>query len=164
MSNTIIEHVSSGGARSRLSYMEFWSETDPDIAVNAVAADASLPNIVVAGLPSGAVVKRCLMEFRHGKRVESGGAGNATVSAQVMSIDSASGRGSVVTAINVPDNSFHTAANATEYGLPIIGDNDVSAEVTGNGTFYPTWELADVDAASLTFHDVQVGLLIWYSL
>ena len=161
----VVEFVSGGGAQhARLNYMEFWSDVDDSLAVDATAGDESLPNVVVADLPSGAVVARCIMMFRYSKRVDSSAAPNAVNVAQVMSVDSSAARDSVVTAINIADNMFHTAASATEVGGTIVGDNDVAAEVTGNGTYYPTWELADVDGGSLTFYDVQVGLAIWYSV
>ena len=144
--------------------MDFWSDLDDNIAVDAAAGDENLPNVVVADLPTGATVVRAIMMFKYSKRVDSSSAANYTEDAQVMSIDSSGARDSVVTAINIPDDSFHTAADATEGGDVIIGDNDVAAEVIGNATYYPTWELADAHGASLTFYDVQVGLRIWYTV
>lgn len=157
-----VSTIESAIAR-QITFMDFWSDLDDNIAVDTTAGDENLPNVVVAGLPSGLTLARVIMMFKYSKRVDSSGSANKTNAAQVMSIDSDSGRGSVVTAINIPDDSFHTAANATEGGDVIIGDNDVKAEVTGNGTFYPTWELADVDGDSLTFYDVQVGLRIYFT-
>ena len=104
------------------------------------------------------------MMFKYSAKKDSSAAENKTVAAQIMSIDAAAGRDSVVTAINIPANTFLTDASAKEGGDVIIGDNDVAAEVTANATYYPTWELADVVGASLTFYDVQVGLRIWYSI
>lgn len=147
-----------------LHFMSFWSDLDASLAVNATAADANLPDIVVADLPSGATITRAIMLFKYASREDSSGSANMTDAAQTMSIDAAAGRDSVVTAINLPTDSFATAASTKEGGDVVFGDNDVSAEVTGNGTYYSTWELADVDGASLTFTDVQIGLLIWYSL
>lgn len=144
--------------------MDFWSDLDAALAIDSTAGDESLPNIVVADLPAGATVVRAIMMFKYAKRVDSSSGVNKTDAAQTMSIDSDIARTSVVTAIDIPDDSFHTAADATEGGDVVIGDNDVSAEVVGNGTYYPTWELADVDGDSLTFYDVQVGLRIWYTL
>ena len=143
--------------------MDFWSDIDAVIAVDATAGDENLPDIVVADLPTCTVV-RAIMMFKYSKRVDSSSGANMTDAAQVMSIDSAAGRDSVVTAINIPTDSFHTASDATEGGDIIVGDNDVAAEVTGNATYYATWELADVDGASLTFYDVQVGLRVWYTV
>ena len=147
-----------------LCSMDFWSDIDDSIAVDATAGDENLPNITVADLPSGATVVRAIMMFKCRAIADSSSAENYVESAQVMSIDSDSGRGSVVTAINIPANMFKVAADTKEGGDVIIGDNDVASEVTGNATYYPTWELADAHGGSLTFYDVQVGLRIWYSL
>ncbi len=142
----------------------FWSESVASLAVDATAGDESLPNVVVSDIPTGATVVICKMMFKYSKRVDSSSGANMTDAAQIMSIDSSGARDSVVTAIEIPTDSFHTASDATEGGDVIVGDNDVSAEVTGNATYYPTWELADMDADSLTFYDVQVGLQLGYTV
>ena len=147
-----------------LQTMDFWSDIVPTVTVNATAADISLPDIVVAEIPSGATVVRAILMFTYVKRIDSSASSNASVAAQVISIDAASARDSVVTGINIPDNSFATKASTEEGGMAIVGDNDVAAEVAANATYYVTWELADVDGASLVFTDVQVGLRVWYSI
>lgn len=146
----------------KTSFMDFWSTVDDNIAVDTVAGDENLPNVVVAGIPTGVKLVRVVGMLKYTKRVDSSGAINYTQAAQVISVDSSSGRDSVVTMINIPSSSLHTAANGTEAGDIIHGTNDVKAEVTGNGTYYVTWELADAHGSSLTLHDVQVGLRVYF--
>jgi len=151
-------------AAKMLFTLDFWSDLQATVALTDTAGDKTLPNVAVAELPTNATILRAIMMFKYVKRVDTSASANATVAAQVMSIDASAGRDSVVTAINIADNSFATAASTTEGGDTIIGDNDVAAEVTANATYYPTWELADCDGDALTFYDVQVGLRIWYYL
>ena len=148
---------------TQVSFMDFWSDIDVSLAIDTTAGDEALENVVVAGLPSGITPIRVIAMFKYSKRVDSSsGANYIETPAQVISVDSDSGRGSVVTAINIPANSMHTASDATEGGDVLIGDNDVKAEVTGNGTYYNTWELADSHGDDLTLYDVQVGYRFYF--
>lgn len=151
-------------AAKMLFTMDFWSDLQASIVVTDTAGDKTLPNITVAEFPATATILRAIMMFKYNKRVDTSTAANAVVAAQTISIDASSGRDSVITAINIGDNSFATEGSATEGGDIIVGDNDVASEVVGNGTYYPTWELADVDGDALTFYDIQIGLRIWYYL
>ena len=65
-------------------------------------------------------------------------------------------------AIDTPDNSLPNVADATEAGYMLIGDNDVSIEVTGADTYEFQWNDAEVDGDSLTFYDVQTYLIVEY--
>ena len=74
--------------------LDFWSDIQATVVVNDTAADKTLPNVTVAELPSTATIVRAIMMFKYNKRVDSSAAPNATVSAQVISIDAAAGRDS----------------------------------------------------------------------
>ena len=65
-------------------------------------------------------------------------------------------------AINIPDNSLSTDANATDGGILLVGDNDISVEVVGADTYEFQWTLADVDGNNLTLHDFQTHLIVEY--
>ncbi len=143
----------------RLTLVSNLQET---VVVNATAGDKSLPSIAVPSglLPTGASMTRALAGFSFRKTVESSTSTNATVVAQVIEVDITGGF--ATTAIDIPDNSFHTAGSATEAGMLLLGDNDVKAEVTEGSTTTFQWTAADVDGISLTFHDVQMHLFIDY--
>ncbi|MFQ6031010.1 MAG: hypothetical protein ACE5Q6_26390, partial [Dehalococcoidia bacterium] len=66
-------------------------------------------------------------------------------------------------AITIADNSLETAASATEGGLMLLGDSDISVEVDGVDTYEFQWQNARVDGASLTLHDFQTYLILEYT-
>lgn len=144
--------------------MDFWSDVADNVTITNAAGDESLPNVVVADLPTGATVVRAILMLKIRKIKDSSGAINYIESAQKIRIDSDVGLGSEVDAIDIPSSALHTEADGVEGGDVIIGDNDVAAEVTGNGTYYVTWESADAHGANLELYDVQVGLRIWYAV
>ena len=54
------------------------------------------------------------------------------------------------------DNALVVAANTKEAGPVIIGNIDVKAIVTGNGTYEFRWASALADGDGITFYDIQV--------
>lgn len=132
------------------------------VVVNASAGNKSLPSVVVPSgtIPPNATITRVLAAISWGKKVNSDSSVNAVNVAQNIQIDITGGFS--VNAITIPDNAFHTAASATEGGFFFLGIIDVKAEVADGSTSTFQWTSADVDAASLTFHDVQMWLIIEY--
>ncbi len=142
----------------------FSSDLLPSLVINAVAANAALPDVVVPAsfIPAGTTIQRvhCAMSWR--KSVESSSVANAVNVAQTIQVrdDSPS---AFVNGINLPDNSLAHAADGVEGGFMLIGDNDVKATVDGADTYNCQWTAADVDGASITFFDVQTHLIIDYA-
>ena len=67
------------------------------------------------------------------------------------------------------DNSIPTAVGGTSPdgdgpGGVFMGSVDVKSEVSANGTYNLKWASALVDVADLYLYDIQVGLLVTYSL
>lgn len=151
----------------RSSYVkDFWSDVDDVIDLPAAAADTALPDIVVAGLPTGIVVTRAVLiaKVRAIENTNSGGA-NAVKAAQVIEIKkSTQAWVDAITAINMADNMWTMAASAREAGDVVVGDNDIKATVDGNATYNVQWADALVDLASLRLNDVQVGLRIFWEV
>lgn len=138
------------------------SNLQATVIINASAANKSLPGVVVeaGALPPNATITRVFAGISWRKQTDSSAAPNATVSAQVIEVDITGGFGT--TAIDIPDDSFATAASASEGGMFLVGDNDIKAEVAVGSTTLFQWTAADVDGASLTLQDVQTHLLIEY--
>jgi len=161
----------SGGATNTLvqrsSYVkDFWSDVDDQINLPAVAADEPLPDIVVAGLPSNISLTRValLMKVRAIENTNAG-ASNAVNGAQVIEVkESSEAWAAAITAINMVDNMWEVAASTREAGDVVIGDNDIKATVTGNGTYNVQWASALVDLANLRLSDVQVGFRIFWEV
>lgn len=141
------------------------SDVQATVVLPAVAADLALPSVVVPSsfIPSsgGASVDKVVASVAWRKQVESSGGANAVNGAQVIQVR-LTGAASWTDAITVPDNTLATAASATEGGLLIVGDIDLSSIVTAAGTYEFQWADALVDGASLTLHDVQTYLSVSY--
>jgi len=161
------------GIARQVPYMDFWSDVEDTVTIPAVAADLDFPNVVVAGLPSGAVLTRviCILKCRAIR--DSSGAANAIngvgKSIRVKKSTGAWNTDDVV-AINFDDNQWAAAASAKEAGDVAVGDNDVKSEVDGNATYNFRSEETNradaivVDGASLVLHDVQMCIRVYFLL
>jgi len=148
-----------------VAQIDFWSGVDDVIDLPAVAADVDLPDVVVAGLPSGTLVRVVvLLKVRALENTNAGGP-NAINGAQNIRIKKSTGTWGVddVAAIDLTDNMWTMLASTREAGDVVVGDNDVKAEVDGNGTYNLRFENALVDLASLRLNDVLTGLRFYYT-
>lgn len=141
----------------------FSSEIQATVVVTSTAGNVSLPDVVIpAGfLPPGTALTRVTAAISWRKAVESSGSANAVNVAQNIQVRDDT-PGTLTDAINLADNSLAHAANATEGGDTILGEEDIKAEVDGPDTYNFIWEAADVDGDSLTFHDFQTHLIVEY--
>jgi hypothetical protein len=143
--------------------VDFWSVPQEEVAVPAVAADQALPDVTVAGLPSGAIVARAIVLFKF-RMIENTNAGaNKLSGAQEIQVRDDT-PGAWTDAVNFVDDQFGIAGSTREGGDVVIGAIDVSATVDGNDTYNFQWDEAVADLASLNFNDVQMGLRMWYRL
>jgi len=142
----------------------FASDVQATAILPAVANDISLPSVTIpsAAIPTGASISRVLAAVAWRKQVNSDSSANAIVGAQNIQVRS-DAPGTWRNAINVADNALETAADATEGGSMLQGDNDIKVEVVGPDTYEFQWASAAVDAASLTLYDVQTYLILEYS-
>lgn len=141
--------------------LDFWSNPQEEVSVPAVAADQALPDIVVAGIPTGATVVRAVLMFKARMIENTNAAANKLNGAQDIQLRT-DAPGAWVDAINFLDDMFGINGTTREGGDVIIGDIDLSATVIGNDTYNTQWDEAIADLASLNFNDVQVGLRVWY--
>lgn len=145
---------------------DFWSDIDDVIDLPAVAADTAFPDIVVSGLPSGITLARVvlLLKVRAIENTNAGGP-NAVNGAQVIEVkEDSEAWAAAITAMNMADNMWAVAAATREFGDVVVGDNDIKATVSGNGTYNVQWADALVDLASLRLNDVQVGFRIFWEV
>ncbi len=132
------------------------------VVVSATEADVSMPDVIVVAA-SGKTIKRVRAAWSWRKQVDSSGTVN-----QVLGTDQAiqvrdDSPSAWVSAITIPDNSLSTGASATEGGQLMLGVGDIKATVDGSDTYNFQWVNADMDGASLTFHDVTTYLLVEYN-
>ena len=150
------------GGGGKAGQRMFSSDAQATVVVNAVAADVSLPDVVIpAGALTGKTIDRVVMAVSWRKSVESSSLANAVNVAQNLQVrdDSPS---AWADAINLADNALAHDADETGPGFMLVGDTDVSGTVDGEDTYETQWENADVDGASLTFHDFQSHLIVYF--
>jgi hypothetical protein len=151
----------------KITHMDFWSAPVAAVAITGSESNINLPNVIVAGLPTGATIVKVEVLFKCRLIRDSSGSDNAVHDLDadfVISVDSDSGRGSKVTAIAILEDfwSIDVSTSPDVGGDVIIGSTDVKAEVTGNATYYLTMDNAQADASSLNLLDVMVGLRIYF--
>ena len=146
-----------------LSAMDFWSISQEELIIPAVAADVVLPGVTVVGLLSGVTIVRVVAMFKF-RIVENINVGTNKLSGaqeiQIKVHDAADG--TYIDAINFVDDQFGLAASTREGGDVIIGSIDVKATVTGNDTYSFWWNQALADLVSINFNDLQMGIKVWF--
>jgi len=152
------------GNHNLTSRQTFSSDLQATVVVNATAADVSLPDVTIpsGSIPEGATFVRVIAAVSWRKSVESSVGANAVNVAQNIQVRDDT-PGTYVDAINIPDNSLAHASEGIEGGFMLVGDENLVTTVDGEDTYNFKWELADVDGASLTFHDWQCHLIVDYS-
>lgn len=146
----------------RASRLVFAGAVQATVVLPAVAASLVLPSVVIGDLPDGITIDRVIAAIAWRKQVDSSALLNAINTAQQIQVRDDT-PGIFRNAITISDNSLETAASATEGGLMLLGDSDISVEVDGVDTYEFQWQNARVDGASLTLHDFQTYLIIEYS-
>lgn len=141
-------------------FLDFWCLTPINsITLPAVAADVALPSVVIASLPSFITVLRADPVFKWGLRNNSNAAVNKLSGDQYIQI---SPDGVTYTdCLKWVDDMLWTDASSLGPGDIRVGI-DMSAIVTGNGTYQFRWHNALVDGASLLLEDVDMGIRIYY--
>lgn len=143
----------------------FWSESNVQIDLPAVAADTDLPDVTISTLPDDIVIVRVIgvLKIRAIENTNAGGT-NAIKGAQTIRIKKSTGTWGLndVALIDLTDNLWLVAASTRESGDVVWGDNDVSSVVDGNATYNIRFENALVDLASLRLNGVLVGLKVEY--
>ena len=150
-----------------VSFMDFWSDNDDEIVLTTTATDDhALPTLVVAGIPANATLVRVVAMLKIALIKDTSTADNAVNGATTLKGDADGGYGSLVTAIDIPDNSWAVdVSEATERGGDVmIGDNDVKTEIAGNGTFYARLEDIACDGNNLKLKDVCWGVRVYFTV
>ena len=146
----------------QLFSMDFWSDTQEEVQVDAGGGTETLPTVTVEDLPDTATIVRAIamFKFRMVENIHDGA--NALEGAQHIQVQAAGGTWR--DAISLADNLFNFAEKAREGGDVLIGDHDIGViEVDENEAYSFQW-IANADQEFIQFNDVQCGLRIWYSV
>jgi len=151
------------GKTRQLFNIDFWSLPQEEVALTNAAGDKALPDVIVAGIPSGATIEKAIAIFKFRVVENTNVAANKLNGAQEIQIrdDSPS---AWTDAINFVDDMFSLAASTREGGDVIVGAINVSGTVVGNDTYNLQWDEAVADLDGINFNDIQTGLKIWYSV
>lgn len=132
------------------------------VVLPTVAASLVLPSVTIARIPAGITIGDVFAAIAWRKQVDSSAVLNALVGTQQIRVRS-DAPGTFRDAIEMGNNTLETVASQTEGGMMVFGNADISAEVIGVDTYEFQWQLALVDGASLTLHDVQTYLILEYT-
>jgi hypothetical protein len=144
--------------------MEIWSAITPTVAVTTPAGNVALPSLVINGLPTNATIKRAVMNMRWRMTQNTNGAGNSVSGAQNIQAKMDVG-GAYITAFAFAGGEIAVPATTREGGSLIQGTSDITAQVPANGAQMDfQWTSALAAQAVLNFVDVQMGVMIYYSV
>jgi len=148
-----------------VSSMDFWSDIVEELQLTGtLQSNLALTgaNVVITGIPTGATLVRVVVMFMCRAIENTNATANKLDGAQNIEVNFEGG--SFVDAINLADDLFGVAASTREMGTVIIGDNDVKATVTGNGTCTFRIDAAKADLDNLNFNDYQVGVRVYFTV
>jgi hypothetical protein len=149
----------------KIQRMDFWADNKASVVLTTVGtADYALNSLTVAGIPSGATLVRVVAVLKIAAIRDTSTLDNAVNGATALKVDADVAYGSLVTAIDIEDNSWAILiANGADRGGDILfGDNDVKTEISGNGTYYARLENIACDGNNLTLLDVTWGVRIYF--
>lgn len=151
-----------------LFYIDYWSDPSEEEQLGAVAGTIALPDVTVADLPGGTVVRVIAMfKFRMIENTNAAAnklnGGTVAGTSQVIQVRDDT-PGTWRDAINFVDDQLGIAASTRESGDVLIGSIDIAVEVDGNDTYNFQWLLGRADQNNLNFNDCQTGLRVWYSV
>jgi hypothetical protein len=146
--------------------MDFWGDVIEELQLtSALQANLALAgaDVVIAGIPAGAIITRVVVMFMC-RAIENTHATIANKLQDVQNIEVNFAGGAFVDAINFADDLFAVAIATREMGTVVIGDNNVNATVTGNGTCTFRIDAARADQNNLNFNDYQVGVRVFFTV
>ncbi len=141
-----------------LTRYTWWSNTQELVTFTTSAAVKSLPDVVVAGIPGGAIVQKVIAVFKFREVSDSSSVLNDMNGA--FAIQNRLSGGSFVTAINGVDQQFQVPADERGPGDVLIGDNDRVADIFADGTYNFQFASIASTGSNLLLRDVQCGLII----
>lgn len=142
-------------------FMDFWSHVD---SLVTIPADTALPDVVIVGLPSAAVVKRVIVTIKYSAKKDISGADNAITGGEITSREKLV-PGSYSTGLYLKDAEAAVASGVKEGGDVHVGNSDISgidSGITGNCTVQSVFDAVSTTGASIELYDVQVGVRVYF--
>ena len=165
--NDVSQVVLSSG--KQLLSMDFWSDPLEEARINAAGVSVSLPGVTIDSIPAGATILRAIAMFKFRMVENTNTAANklnggtvANTSQVIQARDDTPG--AWIDAINFVDDQVGLDGETREGGDVCIGSIDISSIVDGNDGYELQWLLGRADLDFISFHDVQAGIRVWYSV
>jgi len=145
-----------------ITSIDLWSAYTSQIVLWSSAEDISLPSIIIAGLPDGAIIIRAVMMLKYRTIENTSENGNNISGGQNIQAQKAVD-GSWITGIALEGDECSVPATTRETGDVMMGTDDISGQVPVNGAEMNfQWTEGQVADDGLIFNDIQVGLRIWF--
>lgn len=141
--------------------MDFWSHLD---SLVTLPADTALPDVIIVGLPSGAVVIRVILTIKYSAKKDTSSADNKITAGSIRSREKLV-PGDYSTAIYLKDGEVAVLADAKEGGDVHVGNSDISgidSGITGNCHVQSVFASVTTTGASIELHDVQLGVRVYF--
>ena len=144
-----------------ITSIDLWSAYTSQIVLWSSAEDISLPSIIIAGLPDGAIIIRAVMMLKYRTIENTSENGNNISGGQNIQAQKAVD-GSWITGIALEGDECSVPATTRETGDVMMGTDDISGQVPVNGAEMNfQWTEGQAADDGLYFNDIQVGLRIW---
>ena len=146
----------------------FWSDPQLALTVTTPAGTLTMPSVVVAGLPAGAIVTHAkaivMSRVIMNDSVATNYLDGATVAVTSQVIQIKKGGGAWVDAITFLNTQLSIAGTTREGGPVLACSIDLSGTITGNDTYSFQWLLAKALAADLYLQGVHVLIQLDYTV
>ena len=151
-----------GVKQSAAMVMDFFSDTQATVTITNAAQDLSLPDVVVS-LPTEGSIIRVIPLLKVRAMEDTSAVANSLSGAQNLRAKLSTGTWGQddVAAINLVNGQFAVAASTKEAGDLVLGDIDIRAVVSAEGTYNFRLENAIAVGSNLVLHDVLVGLRVY---
>jgi hypothetical protein len=137
---------------------EYLSEIQESVTIGADPTPRDFPDVVVPALPDGYAIYRATMFVKFRRLENTNDSDNKLQGNQNVIIQKDSG--ALIVCMNLKDNAFPVEGGATSDGFTLYSDIDISAAVTGAGTYSSRIKNAHADYDVIYLKDVQVGIRI----
>ena len=147
--------------RARYDFLWPGTTIQETVTISTVSAVKSLPSVVIVGIPADATIRfaRALVLYR--EVADTSTALNDLNGATNIQVRLSGG--TFTDAINLIDQQFQVPASERGPGDVLIGDIDLTCEVTGDGTYNFQFAALVSTGSSLILRDVQVALQVMWS-
>jgi len=141
--------------------MDFWSHIDSLITL---PADTALPDVVIVGLPDGAVITRIISMIKYSSKKDTSSSDNSITAGYVKSREKLV-PGTYSIGIYLISGEASVTADTEESGDVHVGNVDISGTdsgITENCIVQSVFNGVTTTGASIELYDVQVGVRVYF--